>query len=171
MRRISYIKAIVLTLLCLSCIEEENKDQFKRVRLVTGGMTTRTDSPDEELISDANILLTNSEGVIEEHIYVQGSNMAEVRMLDGKEYSVYAIANLGYKPKIKSVKDIEEYCYHFAHAKDYRLGIPMSGKISYTAGPSRDIKVPLKRAMAKARITVDRSQLDKDVLWKIRSIT
>ena len=169
-KRISYIKAIVLALLCLSCIEEENKNQFKRVRLVTGGMTTRTGSPDEELISDANIFITNSAGAIEEHIYLQGSNMIEARMLDGKEYSIYAIANLGYKVKIKSIKDIEDYCYYFAHAKDYQLGLPMSGKISHTAGPLEEIKIPLTRAMTKARIVVDRSRLDKEILWDIRSI-
>ncbi|MCD8313090.1 MAG: DUF4906 domain-containing protein [Bacteroidales bacterium] len=153
------------------------------VRLVfqTEEAATRSEAPDEELVSDINVFIFNGYGLLEEKLYISSSNLlhnsagdccCDVQLLSYSTYSVYVCANTGFKMSCGSLAELLAYRYYLAYPDDYRIGVPMSGKMeNFTYKGESEMAVPLRRAMAKISLSIDRSALDSDVDFTVTSAT
>lgn len=185
MKKISYIKTSIVAALALcllsGCIKEDKRldPQFQRCRFKTGGMTTRSSSPDESIINDLNIFIFTSENTLERRIYATGESFIkeegecclDIRLLKGKEYNIFVCANLGYKVEISDYEELKSFRYHLAYPKDYHLGICMTGKaLNVNVEPDSILDIELTRTMAKVSVTIDKSRLDKGIEWTISEL-
>ncbi len=142
------------------------------------GFATKVQEPAENRISDISIFLFNDAGQLEEQAFLKGLNAVDGHMkwssewLEGTECRIYACANFGFGIKgISSVGDIEKFRYHLAYPDEYSRGIPMSGKTSaIISGKGQTVDIPLERLMSRISIRIDRSKLDKDVKFNVRSV-
>lgn len=147
-------------------------------RFRLSGPVSKSADPDENRISDMNIFVFNTYGVLEASAYMtwedSGSDAGMIRwtanLVRNASYSVYACANFGYRMTAGSAAELEEMKYYMAYPDDYAAGIPMSGYVGNVIVTGNEITVPLERLMAKISLTVDRSRLDDDVEFNIRSI-
>lgn len=140
----------------------------------------RSSDPDENVITDLNIFIFNSSGMMEESFYSDisgfghenGAYIHETSLLKGCRYSIYVCANAGYRIDAKDLDELLSYRYHLVYPDDYRIGIPMSGKSEDTAVPDDGhISIPLERAMSKISVSIDRSRLSDDVEFNVRKIS
>ena len=141
---------------------------------------TKTILPDEEMISDINLLIFDDEGQMEARRFVTNpqkvndedgsSYMTELRLIGNRQYDIYVCANLGFALKVDNLDELLQYRYYLAYPDEFRSGLPMAafaGGVSITEDGS--ISLPLERCAAKISLTVDRSRLDEDVMWNVRS--
>ena len=136
---------------------------------------TKAIDPDETLISDINVFVFNSFGVLEGKAYLSGPTGADgycwsTELLENVPYSIYACANLGYAVNTESLEELMNFRYHMAYPDDYSIGMPMCGILEDVVISGGEIVVPLERMMAKISISIDRSFLDEDVEFNVRSI-
>lgn len=149
-----------------------------QILLIPEGKTTvKSEDPDENLISDANIFIFNKEDLLEKHLYLNSSQMdrtpeggyaCNVSLLEDCIYSVYVCCNTGFMLPCSNIDELQEYRFHMAYPDDYRTGLTMSGKISgliYSGSP--EIEIPLKRAMSRISVRIDRSRLDSNVEFMV----
>lgn len=141
---------------------------------------TKTIIPDEELVSDLNLLVFDDEGMLEARHFITGLEkksdtegfdfQAEIRLAGNRKYDIYACANLGYALDTDNLGKLLEYRYHLAYPDEFSSGLPMA---VYECGVyitgNDDIYLNLERCAAKISLTVDRSRLDEDVKWNVRS--
>ena len=141
---------------------------------------TKTIIPDEELVSDLNLLIFDDEGMLEARYFITGPEkksdtegfdyQAEIRLVGNRKYDIYACANLGYALKEQNLEKLLECRYHLAYPDEFSSGLPMA---AYERGVfvrgNEDISLYLERCAAKISLTVDRSRLDDDVKWNVRS--
>lgn len=162
-----------------SCSEETEPQKLAEVQLSISGtdFMTRAADPDEDAVRDLNIYIFDSRGIIEEQIWIpevmdSRSASCSATLLQGKEYSFYACANLGRRHEISSVSGLEDLKCHLAYPDDYREGMPMAGKaegIRIDKGQT-EVRIALERLMAKISITMDRGGLSKDVSMNVTHI-
>ncbi len=141
---------------------------------------TKSDAPDEDLISDANIFIFNSVGLLEEKVYVKASALSRsddggycytTRLLQDCYYSIYVCTNIGFSMTCSSVEELLAFKFYLAYPDDYKIGVPMSGvRQNYKYDGSGEIVVPLHRAMAKVSVSVDRGGLNDDVELKVTRV-
>ena len=140
---------------------------------------TRSEDPDENLVSDMNILVFDSNGMLEEKVYLKTSQMEKseagyvyrTTLLRGCRYSVYACANMGYSLDLSTIEELEGYRYYLVYPDDYRMGMPMCGKAEDITVPyDGKVSVPLERLMAKVSLSIDRSALSEDVEFHVRRV-
>lgn len=131
---------------------------------------------DEAQISDLNLFLFTRDGILQEHRWWSARNWEEgldiaFDLLSPLEYTLAACANIGYKLEgIGSRDDLAAYRYYLVYPDEYSRGIPMTGRAAFTAGAAEAVSVPLQRLMAKVTLQVDRSRLDSDLRFDIRSV-
>lgn len=138
---------------------------------------TRAAAPDEEKISDLNIFLFDSDGCLVSHDFLRGLDKTgypdgwDTEWLLGTECRIFACANFGFEMKgITSAEDIERFRYHMAYPDEYSRGIPMSGKAVVTVKEDlRTVSVRMIRLMSKITLAIDRSALDANVKFHVRS--
>ena len=137
---------------------------------------TKAYDPDDVLLSDVTIMIFDENGFLEEKIHIDdnevaGTARAGTVLLTGKTYSIYACANIGYTPEVKSIDELLEMKCHIAYPDDYRKGIPMSGKIEdiMITEDSDEISLPLERAMAKISLCIDRGGISDDIEMNVTS--
>lgn len=149
------------------------------IKLTDKSLQTRSQDPDEELITDINWFIFNEDGLFEESGYLSrrtvllsGSSDIEASLLKGVEYSVYVCANMGYEiNSITTLSELTSQRFYLAYPDDYASGMPMSGV--WTGSVTEDgevIEIELERMMAKVSVCMDRSSLDDDVTLNVRSI-
>lgn len=135
--------------------------------------------PEENKVTDLNIFIFNSAGMLEESIYSDISGFSrteegyvcETCLLKGARYSVYVFANSGYRISASGIGDLKEFRYYLVYPDDYSIGMPMSGKAEGIAIPSDgNVRIPLKRLMSKISLTIDRSALSEDVEFYVRKV-
>ena len=177
-----FLTSAVLSAVCVSCSdilpESPATDGMKSgitIRFGIGSAQTKALNPDEALISDINIFVFNSYGVLEGKAYLNGSGGSgwpewETALVKNVEYSIYACANLGYRVDIDSLEELKGFRYHIAYPDDYSIGLPMSGCLENVTVTGDGLTVPLERLMSKISISIDRSQLDEDVEFLVRNI-
>ena len=181
MSAVFLICCLTVMSLCASCSEMETLHRYdvemSRIGISLGlpVSETRAIDPDEMRISDINIFIFNEYGILEGKTYITGiksvaGNVWEIDLVKNGTYSVYACANFGYSLNIDKIDDIKKIRYYLAYPDDYSIGMPMSGTLENTVVTGSGLVIPLERLMAKIKIKVDRSKLDPDVEFKIRSI-
>lgn len=146
--------------------------------LATGDFT-KSESPDENLISDVNIFIFNKDGLLEQKLYLTGEELMPasggagtvVSLLKGCEYSVYACANTGFPMPCGNLQELLRYRFYMAYPDDYRRGVAMSGHLGgFTVRDGGGIVVPMTRTMAKISLAIDRSALAGDVEFVVRKV-
>ena len=184
MRHIYCLLAAIVSLTpATSCGEKTFSEEESEIliELDTGQPAeVRSADPQEDLITDMNLFIFNDRGMPESRLYLTRAQMGNgpegysvrVNLLSGGTYSVYALANAGYPLYPDSEEDVINTRYYFTYPDEYRIGIPMSGKIlGYTVRQGHPLKIRLERTMAKISISIDRSRLSKDVSFSVNSIS
>ncbi len=149
--------------------------------LDTGNMVqSRSEDPQEDLISDINLFIFDDRGMLERRIYataaqIQGSGGSihiRTGLLSEGTYSIYALANAGYPLYPDTEQEVLETRYYFTYPDEFRTGIPMSGQFhGCTVRKGQPVEIKLVRNMAKISVSIDRSRLDKDVSFYVNSIS
>ena len=172
---------LVLSLM-IGCESRDRDDRYAGTVLVLdleGSTPTRSGLPDETLVSDINLLIYNSEGLLEERRFLSGRQLSvtdgtvrlKTGLLKGVPYDIFAAANIGYALPALSRKDIESYRYHLAYPDEYSRGMPMSAHLDgYVNEGETEVLLPLVRTMARIDVNIDRSKLDSDVSFQVTSV-
>ena len=172
---------LVLSLM-IGCDSRDRDDRYAGTVLVLdleGSTPTRSGLPDETLVSDINLLIYNSEGLLEERRFLSGRQLTvtdgavrlKTGLLKGVPYDIFAAANIGYALPALSRKDIESYRYHLAYPDEYSRGMPMSAHLDgYVNEGETEVLLPLVRTMARIDVNIDRTKLDSDVTFQVTSV-
>ena len=172
---------LVLSLM-IGCDSREPDDRYAGTVLVLdleGSTPTRSVLPDETLVSDINLLIYNSEGLLEERRFLSGRQLSaadgtvrlKTGLLKGVPYDIFVAANIGYALPVLSRKDVETYRYHLAYPDEYSRGMPMSAHLDgYVNEGEAEVLLPLVRTMARIDVTIDRTKLDSDVSFQVTSV-
>ena len=145
--------------------------------LKTGTPATRASDPDEERISDVNLLIFNPLGELEEKVFVSGRQIEyldgavchRTRLLKGVSYTFLAAANLGYELPCRTLEEALVYRYHMAYPDEFKPGMPMAAFLENLEAGEK-MEIPLERLMAKVVLSVDRRALDEDVQLVVRQV-
>ena len=172
---------LVLSLM-IGCDNRDRDGRYAETVLVLdleGSTPTRSALPDETLVSDINLLIYNSEGLLEERRFLSGRQLSaadgtvrlKTGLLKGVPYDIFVAANIGYALPVLSRKDVETYRYHLAYPDEYSRGMPMSAHLDgYVNEGETEVLLPLVRTMARIDVTIDRTKLDSDVSFQVTSV-
>ena len=179
-------RAGVLTLLLLSlvigCRSWDRERERAGIALVLdpgNGTPTRSSLPDEQLVSDVNLLIFNGEGLLEEKRYLTGRQLSttggsttlQTRLLQGVPYDIFVAANLGYALPSLLREEMDSYRYHLAYPDEYSRGMPMSARLDgFVSHGEPEVVLPLVRTMARIDLTLDRTRLQSDVTFQVTSV-
>lgn len=129
--------------------------------------------PNENLISDLNLLIFDEDGKLEsrkylserETYYMSGGIKVDVELLRGISTTIFCCANIGYELSgIEDVASLLTSRYSLVYPDEYSRGIPMSAIITEEWDIyEKSINIVLKRMMSKVSVSLDRSMLNKDV--------
>ena len=173
---------LVVLSLMIGCNSLDREDQRTAMVLVLdpeGSAPTRSTLPDESLVSDINLFIYNSEGLLEERCFLSGRQLSvqdgtvqlKTSLLRGVPYDIFVAANIGYALPILTRKDIESYRYHLAYPDEYSRGMPMSAHLDgYVNEGEAEVLLPLVRTMARIDVNIDRTKLDSDVTFQVTSV-
>ena len=182
MRRTGILTALLVSLVigCSSWNQEERHAGTVLVLdMVRSRIPTRSALPDEQLVSDVNLLIYNAEGLLEERRFYSARQLAaadgtfriRTDLLTGVPYDIFVAANLGYALQPLSREAVESYRYHMAYPDEYSHGMPMSGRLDgYVSDGAEEVRIPLVRTMARIDLYLDRTKLDSDVNFQVTSV-
>lgn len=172
---------LILSALACSCGKASFPQEEIPVNLVLNGCAylAKAYDPVEDRVTDLHIYVFNANDELENAIHTDTGHLGSgeegytctLNLIKGKEYGIFACANLGYTPEVRNLEDLRNIRCHIAYPDDYREGIPMrayTGKILIQSGMS--IPIRLQRLMSKISIRIDRTKLSEDVSIYIRSI-
>lgn len=134
------------------------------------------DPGDEERITDVNLFVFTASGQLhEQHWWSAREWSADrdipLRLLSPLTYTLVACANIGYRlPAVSSLEELADYRYYLVYPDEYSKGMPMTGRLDFTAGSADEAVIPLERMLAKLTLQLDRSRLSKDIRFDIRSV-
>lgn len=182
MRKFGILSALLLHLVigCSSWDREKGRAETVIVLdMIKDGIPTRSALPDEQLVSDVNLLIYNAEGLLEERRYWNARQLAvtdgtvriRTTLLTEAPYDIFVAANLGYALQPLQREDMETYRYHLAYPDEYSRGMPMSARLDgVVTGGEAEIRIPLMRTMARIDLCLDRTKLDSDVSFQVTSV-
>ena len=158
----------------IGCVAEVSVDQRTdvEIRLNGQGMTAKALLPDEEKISNASLMIFNSDGLLEKHLYLEdGQTSCVTSLLRGEKYSIYACINFGYPVKVSRIEGLDEITFFMAYPDEYKEGIPMTASAHDIMINGDDvIELELERLMARIDIRIDRSRLSDGVRMDVTGV-
>ena len=166
-RKLSY--TVLICLLLTSCMEISTHSDVE-ILLQTTAMSTRSALPDEEKISDVNLLIFDSYGRAEYRTYSSETEGFRVSLLNGERYIIYALVNFGYEISVESEETLKKTKYHLIYPDEYRNGIPMCASTEIHVGQSSEITLEPIRLMSKVSLRIDRSKLSDVVRMDVRTV-
>ena len=126
--------------------------------------------PDEDKVSDMNLLIYDSRGDLEFSTFVKGCS-SKVSLLRGKRYTFCACINFGYTISAATFAELSEATFHLAYPDEYREGIPMCALVrDHLIGDEKEIILEPVRLMSRISIRMDRSRLTEDVKADVTAI-
>ena len=140
---------------------------------------TRANDPDEDRIADYNLFIFNAYGLLEEKVYVSSRQLEKedgvvthhTRLMQNVPYTILAAANLGYELPCRTLAEAKAYRYHMAYPDEFTPGVPMAVVLdNVRVGEDSRFPLPLKRLMARVDLQIDRTALDPDVHFTVRSV-
>ena len=177
------MKRVLLSfLIVLAACTREDEQPLVSLALILnpqGFCSTRAGDPDDTRITDYNLYIFNAFGVLEERVFVPYRSL---KLVDGKvqysttllkdvPYTILAAANLGYELPFRTLEEAREFRYHMAYPDEFTQGIPMSAFVEeITLGDDGLLEVPLERLMARIELSIDRSQLQADIQFKVTDV-
>ncbi len=147
--------------------------------IYSGGTQTRSADPDEQQISDYNIFIFNAFGILEEKKYVSsrqiqltnGEIRYSTRLLKQVPHTILVAANTGYQLPCRTLEEARAFRYYMAYPDEFSTGIPMAACLEEATADENDrIEIPLQRVMSRLDISIDRTELDKDVTFKVTEV-
>lgn len=175
-KRLSCIILTAAHYLAMSCsgtsdIRSNEDRQEIVIRFGQAGFAARAADPDEDKISDISLMIFDEKGVAEDCFWLaDGQGKCLAKLVRNKEYTFCACANFGYQVYADRIEELEEITFHMAYPDEYREGIPMYAMEKILISDQSEIRVTLKRLMAKISLRIDRSRLSDDVQMHIRSV-
>lgn len=190
-RNCSYVFDVTLTMTGAKTPDEPLDPAAARVGLTVRGWDEKdpevvpfkqrielqsADPDDDERISDLNLFLFTEDGILQERHWWSSREWTEdmdigFDLLSPLTYRLIACANIGYELRdIGTWEDLAAYRYYLVYPDEYTRGIPMTGRLDFTAGETDAVTIPLQRLMAKVTLQIDRSCLDSDLRFDIRSV-
>lgn len=140
---------------------------------------TRANDPDEDRIADYNLFIFNAYGLLEEKVYVSSRQLEtedgvvthHTRLMQNVPYTILAAANLGYELPCRTLTEAKACRYHMAYPDEFTPGVPMAVVLdNVRVGADGRFPLPLKRLMARVDLRIDRTGLDPDVQFTVRSV-
>lgn len=177
------ISSILCSLLILVSCTREPASLFRAVSIslvISSQQATRAIEPDQERITDYNLLIFNSWGILEEKVFVSGREIVteggtvthNTRLLQDVPYTILAAANLGFALPCNTLHEALNYRYHMAYPDEFTPGMPMAAFLdSIVPGAGGTVEIPLKRLMARIDLSIDRRALDPDVQFNVNEVT
>ncbi|MBR6932904.1 MAG: DUF4906 domain-containing protein [Bacteroidales bacterium] len=167
-------RAILLSLLSLTGCTGLPPQAVEVPLYVETAPETRSADPDEGRISDLNLFLFNGNGFLEERKYLKtgqldGEPILTLRVLGDETYTAFVCANIGYALPCSSYDELMAFRYHMAYPDEYSRGMPMTGRLTFTADGSA-VRIPLVRMMTRVDLSVDRTALDPGIRFSVRRI-
>ena len=170
------LTGILITVYLTQGCTDNPADAFSRhditIELSTKCLQVRSILPEEDKVTDVNILIFDSNGVLEKQIYSTGGDTSyQVSLLKGEEYTFTALANFGVKADVKNMDELDEVFFHLVYPDEYKEGLPMyvvPTKLRITS--ESHIMLDLVRLMSKISIRIDRSHLSEDVSMTVTSV-
>lgn len=172
-------KFLLLLFVLAGCTRLEPSSISVSISLIPpSGPPTRATDPDEEAITDYNLFIFNSFGILEEKVYItrrqlekeNGVVTHQTRLLQNVPYTILAAANMGYELPCHSLAEAKAYRYYMAYPDEFTPGIPMAAVTDRVCvGADGRFSLQLKRLMARIDLRVDRTALDHDVTFTVRS--
>ena len=169
---------IIVAVACTRVEESGREESPVVITLHPPCPPTRSSNPDESLITDYNILVYNSFGLLEHKTYVPrrafdgGPVSVEARLVAEAPYTVLTAANLGYG--LGGFGTLEEALscrYYMAYPDEFSAGIPMAACLyDAVAGKNLRIDVPLERLMSRVDLCIDRRGLGTGVSLRVESV-
>ena len=162
-----FILTVLMTLTgCTPRAEDTYESDNVSILFETGGLTSRSRDPDEDVISDVTLLVFDEYGIAEKHVWITeySGEQINISLITGKRYRFVAFANFGYQVFATKAAALSDLRHHLAYPDEYRNGIPMSadtGYIQVTKGC--EVVLELCRLMSKISIRMDRSRLSQDI--------
>ena len=147
---------------------------------VSPSAASRATDPDENLITDVNLLIFNHKGVLEDKAYLVRKDLTpeadgvsfKRKLLKDVPYDVYVCANLGYALPVSSREELERYRYYLTYPDEYTRGVPMTARAEgVVAWDGEPVVFALERMMAKVSLRLDRTALSPDVRMLVRRVT
>ncbi len=135
---------------------------------------TRAAIPDENRVTDCNILAFNAFGDLEEKVYVPSRSMKpgqefKIPLLRNASYTLLCALNLGYELPLMDLEQARSYRFHLAYPDAYREGLPMVG-LEEEFIPGDTLRLQARRLMARIDLQLDRSDLPEDVFVKVTDV-
>lgn len=157
------------------CTGYDTTEDTAELRITIGSSAffiTKADMPDQNKISDINILIFDANGTLERKAYVDSGQRAyEVLLLKGMKYTIYVCANFGYPVSAVNLEEVSQMEFHLAYPDEYREGIPMAATVTdILITEDTDIEVELERLMAQVSLKMDRSRLSDGVRMDVISV-
>jgi len=158
-----------------SCAALEETDLSVSIYLDSGEYALKSGiDPDENLISDANVFIYDSNSFLVEHIWAQftggGERMVVLEALTGVEYSLYVLCNTGYRVPEMTEAQLLDFKYYLSSPDAYSKGLPMAGvRKGIVPGKTKSVSIELERLMSKISLRIDRSKLNEGVDFFIQS--
>ena len=161
-----------------ACTRGQEVDISSSIHLFADTPATRAFDPDEDRITDYNLLVFNAFGILEEKVFVPSRQLVlengkvchRTRLLQDVPYTILAAANLGYELPCQTLQEALSYRYHMAYPDEFTPGMPMAAVFEGTMGSDGVLEVPLQRVMARVELTLDRSALKGDVQFTVREV-
>lgn len=175
---LAYIKTTILITLIISLFSGCSKKNTMSsctvsITCSTGSFATKSIDPDENKISDINLIVFDEYGRTETALWMNKNADCPHNLIltSGKRYRLIAIVNFGYRISVLNSTQLENLTCHLAYPDEYRNGIPMYSDTGYIQiRDGQAIKLDLIRLMSKISIRVDRSQLSDDVDMNVAGI-
>lgn len=175
-------KILILSLIVLAACSRKLEEPLVSIAIIlqpSESFATRAGDPDDTRITDYNLYIFNAFGVLEERVFVPARTL---QLVDGKvkyrttllrdvPYTVVAAANLGYELPFRTLEEAKEYRYHLAYPDEFTQGLPMVAfREDFIVGDDHTLEVPLERLMARIELSIDRSQLQSQVQFKVTDV-
>ncbi len=178
-----FITGLAIASACNPFAEDGIADREREISfclVISPSAATRVADPDEELISDVNILIFSEKGLLEDNVYLTRKDLTvgadgvsfKRKMLKDVPYDIYVCANFGYALPVSSREELEKYRYYLTYPDEYTRGIPMTAHAEgIVAWDGEPVVFELERMMAKVSLRIDRTALSPDVRMQVRRIT
>lgn len=170
---------LLLSAVLVACHKEEPTLSKITLVMATGSVPTRAGDPDAQTISDYNLLIFNSFGLLEEKVYVPRRQLVLVggkvrhstTLFKEGSYTILAAANLGYELPVMTLGEAMAYRFFLAYPDEYSRGVPMAACLEeFTPGSEREQEIPLQRLMARVDLQMDRTALDSGVSLEVTDV-
>lgn len=166
---LKYASALAYLSSIYSCSSEQEQARIT-VSFSSTSPQVRSESPDEEKITDISLIIFDASGNAEDCIYLErGLTTASTTLVMEKEYTFCACANFGRQIYADHIDELQEVVFHIAYPDEYREGIPMAAVKEVLVREDCCIEIPLERLMARIDLCIDRSHLNNDVEMYVRS--